>query len=221
MRPALLAATGLLTLASATLPAGPAGATAAAGAQSQIPARYIEQVRTWAADPIVVMSLNAANDARRDLTAQAIQDLDQQWRRQRDSAQQPLIAEVLASPLSGFLMRRQAAAQGVLIEAFVMGAKGLNVGQSAVTTDLWQGDEAKFQQSYAHGADGVHFGPVETKADTGRRAQQVSLAIVDPDSGDVIGAITAEFDLDLIAGAAAWAAQADTDTDTKADTDTN
>jgi hypothetical protein len=172
---------------------------AATAAEPRIPPRYVEQVRGWAEAPTVLLTLRAANAEHRDLTEKAIRDLDTQWRKQRDEARQPLIAEILATPLSSFLMRRHAAAQGELIEVFVMSSKGLNVGQSAITSDLWQGDEAKFQRSFGGGAGAVHYGPVETKADTGRRAQQVSLAISDPENGTVIGAITAEFDLDLIA----------------------
>jgi hypothetical protein len=172
---------------------------AAMAAEPQIPPQYVEQVRSWATAPTVLLTLRAANEEHRKLTDKAIQDLDTQWRQQRDAERQPLIAEVLAAPLSSYLMRRHAAAQGQLIEVFVMSSKGLNVGQSAITSDLWQGDEAKFERSFGRGTGAVHYGPVETKSDTGRRAQQVSLAISDPDSGTVIGAITAEFDLDLIA----------------------
>jgi uncharacterized phage infection (PIP) family protein YhgE len=34
--------------------------------------------------------------------------------------------------------------------------KGLNVGQSDVTSDYWQGDEAKWKKSYKMGAGAVH-----------------------------------------------------------------
>jgi hypothetical protein len=37
----------------------------------------------------------------------------------------------------------------------------MNVGQSDVRSDCWQGDEAKWQQTYLKGADAIHIGEVE------------------------------------------------------------
>jgi hypothetical protein len=178
-------------IAAAAL-AGPAGAA------EQVPPSYVEQVRTWSQDPTTLMTLRAWNDKHADLTQADIDRMDQDWRKQTEGAQKPLIAEILGAPLSSMLLRHQADSGGQLIEAFVMNRHGLNVGQSAVTSDYWQGDEAKFKQSFGRGAEAVHYGEVEVK-DTGRRAQQVSLTITDPNTGKPIGAITAEFDLDLIA----------------------
>jgi hypothetical protein len=170
----------------------------AAAAAEQVPPSYVEQVRAWSQDPTVLITLRSWNEKHADLSQAEIEQLDQDWRAQTKSAQKPLIAEILGAPLSSLLLRHQADSGGELIEAFVMNQHGLNVGQSAVTSDYWQGDEAKFQQSFVRGARAVHFGEVEVK-DNGRRAQQVSLTITDPKTGEPIGAITAEFDLDLIA----------------------
>ena len=188
-------AVGLAVLACSVAAVAPAG-PAAAG--EQIPRRYVEQVRAWGQDPTALITLRAANAEHADFTQDDIDRLDRDWRKQTGSDQKPLIAQILGAPLSAMLMRRQAESAGILVESFVMSSRGLNVGQSAVTTDYWQGDEAKFQESFGRGADGVHYGDVEVK-DSGRRAQQVSLTVTDPKTGQPIGAITAEFDLDLIA----------------------
>ncbi len=190
-RRAGVAATLTCMMAAGTL-AGPAGAA------EQVPPRYVEQVRAWSQDPTTLMTLRAWNDKHADLTQDQIDRMDQDWRTQAAGAQKPLIAQILGAPLSAMLLRYQADSGGQLIEAFVMNRHGLNVGQSAVTSDYWQGDEAKFKQSFGRGPDAVHYGEVEVK-DSGRRAQQVSLTITDPKTGTPIGAITAEFDLDLIA----------------------
>ena len=192
---ALLAA----TLAAPALAVGPLAAPASAA--ERVPSRYVEQVRAWTQDPTVLITLRAWNQKHADLTQAAIDRMDRDWRKQTESEQKPLIAEILGAPLSSMLLRHQADSGGKLIEAFVMSTRGLNVGQSAVTSDYWQGDEAKFQESFGRGVGAVHYGEVEVKA-TGRRAQQVSLTIADPKTGAPIGAITAEFDLDLIALAA-------------------
>ena len=192
---------GLLaaTLAAPALAVGPLAGPASAA--ERVPSRYVEQVRAWTQDPTVLITLRAWNQKHADLTQAAIERMDQDWRKQTESEQKPLIAQILGAPLSSMLLRHQADSGGKLIEAFVMSRRGLNVGQSAVTSDYWQGDEAKFQESFGRGAGAVHYGEVEVKAN-GRRAQQVSLTIADPETGEPIGAITAEFDLDLIALAA-------------------
>jgi hypothetical protein len=192
---------GPLSAGVAVMLAGIATAGGLAGpaaAADRVPTSYVEQVRAWSQNPTTLMTLRAWNDKHADLTQDDIDRMDQDWRKQTEGAQKPLIAEILGAPLSSMLLRRQADSGGQLIEAFVMNRHGLNVGQSAVTSDYWQGDEAKFKQSFGRGADAVHYGEVEVK-DSGRRAQQVSLTITDPKTGEPIGAITAEFDLDLIA----------------------
>lgn len=171
----------------------PAGA-----ASGQIPERFVDQVRSLAQDPTVLITLRADNAQQADMAQKKIEELDTQWRKETDSEQKPLIAEVMAAPLSTFLMRRQAAAHGQVIEVFVMGRSGLSVGTSAVTSDYWQGDEAKFRKTFGEGPGAIHYGPVEIK-DSGHRAQQVSMTVSDPDTGRALGAITAEFDLDVIA----------------------
>ena len=188
----LFAGAAVALTASLVAPSGPAAAA------EQVPDRYVELVRSWSQDPTTLITLRAWNDKHAGLTQDDIDRLDQDWRKQTEGEQKPLIARILGAPLSGMLLRHQADSGGQLIEAFVMNSRGLNVGQSAVTSDYWQGDEAKFTESFGLGADAVHYGEVEVK-DNGRRAQQVSLTIVDPETGKPIGAITAEFDLDLIA----------------------
>jgi hypothetical protein len=190
---------GPLSAGAAAILVGIAGAMAGpAAAAERVPASYVEQVRAWTQDPTTLITLRAWNDKHADLSQADIDRMDQDWRKQTEGDQKPLIAQILGAPLSSMLLRHQADSGGQLIEAFVMNRHGLNVGQSAVTSDYWQGDEAKFQESFGRGADAVHYGEVEVK-DTGRRAQQVSLTITDPETGQPIGAITAEFDLDLIA----------------------
>ena len=190
---------GPLSAGAAAILAGIAGALAGpAAAAERVPASYVEQVRAWTQDPTTLITLRAWNDKHADLSQADIDRMDQDWRKQTGGDQKPLIAQILGAPLSSMLLRHQADSGGQLIEAFVMNRHGLNVGQSAVTSDYWQGDEAKFQESFGRGADAVHYGEVEVK-DSGRRAQQVSLTITDPKTGQPIGAITAEFDLDLIA----------------------
>ena len=101
---------------------------------------------------------------------------------------------MLTSPLSSYLTRVQAASLGLFSEIFVMDSVGLNVGQSATTSDYWQGDEAKFQKTYPVGPDAVFIDEAEFNEETGTWRAQVNLTVTDPE-GNSIGAATVELNL--------------------------
>ena len=100
------------------------------------------------------------------------------------------VAIVAGAGLYTFLRERKDASQGTFTEIFVMDAKGLNVGQSDVTSDYWQGDEAKWQDTYSNGKGAVHISELEEDDSTQTLQSQVSVTVVDPDSGEAIGAVT-------------------------------
>jgi hypothetical protein len=79
-----------------------------------------------------------------------------------------------------------------------MDAQGLNVAASGITSDMWQGDEAKFQKTYSVGADASHFGDVELDESSRRYQAQISLTIVDAASGAAIGAVTVGIDAEAL-----------------------
>ncbi|MBK8972216.1 MAG: cache domain-containing protein [Hahellaceae bacterium] len=148
------------------------------------------QVKTWLVDPTLVGAVKAQNAANAQLTQSDIDKLDQAWRAETAARARPMIDKVLANPLSVFLKNKEAASQGLYTELFVMDNKGLNVGQSQVSSDYWQGDEDKWTQSYGKGAGAIHISDVEEDESTQTYQSQLSLPIADPDSGEVIGAIT-------------------------------
>jgi len=78
----------------------------------------------------------------------------------------------------------------VITEIILMDAVGLNVAVSHVTSDYWQGDEAKHQDTYGVGPDAVHFSEIELDESTQRYQGQISVTLVDPASGEAIGAVT-------------------------------
>lgn len=155
-------------------------------------------IRAIFSTPVVLMSIEAHNRTYTDLTAEEIDALDKQWRRERDEDDQPLIAATLSSPLSSYLTQIQAASAGLYTELFVMDANGLNVGQSAITSDFWQGDEAKFQKSYAIGPTAVFVDQAEYNDETGTWRAQVNLTVADA-TGGALGAATAEVNLTELA----------------------
>ena len=127
------------------------------------------------------------------LFIEIIDALDKQWRAEREVEDQPLITAVLSSPLSNYLTRIQARSRGLYTEIFVMDAQGLNAGQSSITSDFWQGDEAKWQKTFQVGPDAIFIDEIEINDETGTENAQVNMSIAQ--DGKVVGAITVEINI--------------------------
>jgi hypothetical protein len=95
---------------------------------------------------------------------------------------------VLESPCAAEL-KRVIERHPAVVEAFVMDDQGALVGATNLTSDYWQGDEAKWKSSYREGSGGVDVGELKFDRSAGAVLQQVSLPIVDK-GGRVIGAVT-------------------------------
>lgn len=147
-------------------------------------------IMPWASDATLVDAIAAQNAANAGLDAAAIEAMDQKWRAEVGTGNSPTIDAVLGNAAAQFLRDRVAESGGLITEVFVMDMHGLNVAASGVTSDMWQGDEAKFQETYPKGAGAVHYGDVEFDESSQSYQAQVSIPIVDPASGDVIGAMT-------------------------------
>ena len=74
-----------------------------------------------------------------------------------------------------------------------MDLNGLNVGQSSVTSDYWQGDEAKMQKTLPQGKGGIFIDEPEFLENPGIWVAQVNMVI--DDGVDVIGVATVEVNL--------------------------
>lgn len=149
-----------------------------------------EELTEWLSNPELIAAINAQNAAHADLTEDAVIALDQQWRAEAGQGGGPLIETLLTSDLSAWLLDQQATTAGFVTEVFVMDNKGLNVAQSVETSDYWQGDEAKWSDTYGVGPDALHISEVEFDDSTGFYQSQASISITDPATGAVIGAVT-------------------------------
>ena len=161
--------------------------------------KYVtENIAPWLSEKVVIEAIQAQNEKHASLSEDKIKELDKKWRAEIDASDKPLIESVLKNKLSEYLSQKKADAQGMITEVFVMDNKGLNVGQSDITSDYWQGDEAKWKKSFGAGPDAVFVDDVEQDESTQQLQVQVSVAIKDPETGDAIGAITIGIDVGLL-----------------------
>ena len=155
-------------------------------------------IGAWMSDPALIDAIRSQNKANSGLTQSDIDALDKKWRAETDASVKPMINEVLGRPASKKLLGFKNKGEGLFTEIFVMDNHGLNVAQSDATSDYWQGDEAKWKKTFLVGPDAVFIDDVEFDDSTQTYQAQVSLAIADPDSGAVIGAITVGVNVDLL-----------------------
>lgn len=76
-----------------------------------------------------------------------------------------------------------------ILEIFVMDNQGAVVCENNLTSDYWQGDEAKWKNSFKNGKGGVDAGGVKFDKSANANIQQISLPLIGK-KGIVIGAIT-------------------------------
>jgi len=188
----------LAGLAVAATVAAPASAVDPKDATTLIDEAMVKEIRAWLQVPVVQISVEAQNRRYADVRQDKIDALDKQWVAERKSQEQPLIAAVLSNPLSSYLTQIQAASEGLYTEIFVVDDKGLNVGQSSITSDYWQGDEAKFKKTFPVGPTAVFIDKAELEEQTKTWRAQISLTVVDT-AGKAIGAVTIEVNLTELA----------------------
>lgn len=155
-------------------------------------------LREIAQNAVVIAAISAQNGVTAGYDQAKVDELDTQWRAEVGAGSKPLIDATLGTEASAYLASAQEQSGGLYTEIFVMDAKGLNVAQSTVTSDYWQGDEDKFTMSYGGGASAIYLGEIEQDESTQAFQSQVSITIVDPATGAPIGAVTAGVDLALL-----------------------
>ena len=153
------------------------------------------QLRTWASHPTVVSAVRAQNQQNARLTYDEIVALDRKWRAETASVSKPMIQALMANALSSFLTLKKQSGGGLYTEIIVMDNKGLNVGQSDVTSDYWQGDEDKWRKTFLVGPKSMHIDDIGRDESTHRLQSQISLPVVDPVTKKPIGAITVGIDV--------------------------
>src|SRR4051812_21033717 len=93
-------------------------------------------------------------------------------------------------------LKEIAAKNPAVVEAFAMDDQGALVCTVAKTTDYWQGDEAKWQRSFAGGRGAEFVDDVQYDESSQGYCVQVSVPV--RQRGQVVGALTVGFDLDRL-----------------------
>lgn len=170
--------------------AGLAAPALATDYQSSATQYVKDHVEGWVEAPEILAAIQAQNDANAVLSQAQIDSLDAAWRAEIDAPDKPTITPILNNPISDLLRSKIDESNGVIVEAFLMDNRGLNVATAGLTSDYWQGDEAKFTETFGKGAGAMQIGEVEFDESSQTYSVQVSFTIVDAETATPIGAMT-------------------------------
>ncbi|MGI9502186.1 MAG: hypothetical protein ACR2RE_03915 [Geminicoccaceae bacterium] len=158
--------------------------------ETQLRDLFEQQLQPWLQSPVLIEAINRQNASHASLTEADIETMDKDWRQQAKKGGGPLIDRLVKRDASSYLLGKKQESGDLVTEVFIMDNKGLNVAISDVTSDYMQGDEAKWRKTYAQGAGQIFVDEVEFDDSSETFQSQVSATIVDPSTGQAIGAVT-------------------------------
>ena len=151
----------------------------------------IPMLKTWGQDPTLVAAVTEQNKS--TLTIENIKLRDTEWRA-TDGLDERMKA-IMQSVAAKRLLELEKS-QPYFFEIFLMDNQGANVAMTNKTSDYWQGDEAKWQESFKDGEGAVHVGDVEFDESAQDYLVQISVPVMQDDRA--IGAITVGINLDIL-----------------------
>jgi len=151
--------------------------------------QLVPALTEWGKNSILIDAVKQQNAS--GMTLADIQAKDKAWRAVTglDDSMKALMSNSAAKELL-----RLEASKPYFTEVFLMDNQGANVAMTNKTSDYWQGDEAKFTESFTGGKGAVHIGDVEF--DESAQAYLVQISVPVMDGGAAIGAITIGVNLD-------------------------
>ncbi|MBU0502892.1 MAG: PDC sensor domain-containing protein [Candidatus Omnitrophota bacterium] len=156
--------------------------------------KEVATVQSWGKDPKIVSYVKAKNASGE--TLDQVKERDKAWI--TTSGIDAFMKGILDNDCSKYLLelRKSTPAVG---EFFLMDINGAIVGETNKTSDYWQGDEDKHIKTCQVGGSGATFIDKSKYDESSQKfSRQVSVPVIDPDTGKVIGAITVGVDLDKL-----------------------
>ena len=153
--------------------------------------RLAPTLKVWGENPIVVAAVKAQNAKGESLDQ--IKQRDASWR--ATSGVDDFMRSLLESDTAKELMKLETS-KPYFFELFLMDSQGANVAMTNKTSDYWQGDEAKFTESFKGGSGAIHIGDVEF--DESAQAYLVQISVPVMDGGSAVGAMTIGVNVDKL-----------------------
>jgi hypothetical protein len=146
----------------------------------------VELLSSWAREADILAAVRASNE--KPMSIEELEEIDRRWvAGEAEAEMKAVLADPCADRLRALLASSEAYREGL-----VMNAQGALVCTSAPSSDYWQGDEAKWQRSFADGAGEVFVD--RARYDSSARAVLVHISVPIEDGGRAIGVLTVGID---------------------------
>ena len=142
----------------------------------------IRTVQHMALNPLLIRAVRQQNAS--GLTPEDITRRDKAWSATKELTPFKLSLQTSAA---GRFLRAQIQRSTSFNEAFLTDDQGANVAAYPATSDYWQGDEAKWSNSFNGGDGRIFVGALELDESTNTVAAQVSAPVLD--RGKTIGVL--------------------------------
>ena len=149
-------------------------------------------ISTWINNPDIIEGIKSQNKSHIGISIDDVVELEENWRRELNEINRPLIDRILDNSVSEYLRTIQKQSNGLFTEIFVMDNKGLVAGMCEATTDYWQGDEDKFSKAKS---EGVFIDDIEFDSSVKRFQSQINIALRGKNN-EFLGVITVGVDLE-------------------------
>lgn len=156
---------------------------------------YAELFSPWKQEPRLIDAVIQHNSQHNQLSMPQIHARDQQWQQEQANGSGPLIDSVLNNAVADWLRARQAEHEGLISEILLTDQQGLNVAVSNLTTDYWQGDEAKFVEPFFATTDRPYMGQLAYDQSTQRYQVHISTSVRHPQTDAIIGVLIIGLDI--------------------------
>ncbi|MBY5698959.1 hypothetical protein [Rhizobium leguminosarum] len=144
---------------------------------------YVEKrIRPIVETPLVLKSIAEQNAEFGDVSEMDMRVLDETYRSEINQHHLQMVKLLLDKSLSHYLKAKQDASQGAIIEFFITDSHGLNVGQSSITADYWQGDEEKYLRTFANGSREIFIDRAERNESSHNLETQASFVVMDKEN---------------------------------------
>jgi hypothetical protein len=155
------------------------------------------EIKVWARNEIIINAIKAQNEKNADLSVIDMKVLENKWVNERLKNKHQLINKVMGNEVSAYLKDIQNESKGLYTEIIVTDNKGINVGQSIISTNYWQGLQPKWEKTLGSNSYGTYIG--ELKFDDNTELFQVEVSFILMDADTPIGIVYAGIDIERLA----------------------
>ncbi len=152
----------------------------------------IAGVKKMSSHSLIVKAVKEQNA--KNISLAEIKKRDTEWKASKDLT--PFKTSLQKIPVGYYLKRKVELNKSIYSEAFLTDNQGANVTAFPATSDYWQGDEAKWSESFNSGNGKIYIGEVELDDSSGSYATQISAPVIS--DGVTIGVLVIGIKLSYI-----------------------